>query len=173
MTVSVILKPAGKEGARLRKPATATACWTVSLVGLFSAACSPGPAPTESLEETIVYSTIRPANWDLYLFNEPGATPRQLTTDPSPDYNPAFSPDGRWVVFTSDRHGTADLFALDLNDPGEPVRLSSSNAMEDAAAFSPDGRSLAFVSTESRHLHHAVHAGRAGRGNPGCQPHAG
>jgi Tol biopolymer transport system component len=63
------------------------------LVGLFSAACSPGPDPTESLEETIVYSTIRPANWDLYLFNEPGAMPRQLTTDPSPDYNPAFSPD--------------------------------------------------------------------------------
>ncbi len=149
MTVSVILKPAGKEGARVRKPATATACWTVSLVGLFSAACSPGPEPTESLEEAIVYSTIRPANWDLYLFNDPGATPRQLTTDPSPDYNPAFSPDGRWVVFTSDRHGTADLFVLDLNDPGEPVRLSSSNAMEDAAAFSPDGRWLAFVSTES------------------------
>ncbi len=133
----------------MRNPATATACWTVSLVGLCSAGCSPGPEPTEALEETIVYSTIRPANWDLYLFDEAGAAPQKLTTDPSPDYNPAFSPDGRWVVFTSDRHGTADLFVLDLNDAGKPVRLTSSNAMEDAAAFSPDGRSVAFVSTES------------------------
>lgn len=115
--------------------------------------CSPdvesGPDPADAPEETIVYSTIRPANWDLYLFEEPGAAPRKLTADPSPDYNPAFSPDGRWVVFTSDRHGTADLFALDLENPGPAVRLTSSNAMEDAAAFSPDGGSLAFVSTES------------------------
>jgi len=116
---------------------------------LFSAGCSPGPELTGTLEETVVYSTIRPANWDLYLFDEPGGAPHKLTTDPSPDYNPAFSPDGRWVVFTSDRHGTADLFALDLDGRGAPVRLTSSNAMEDAAAFSPDGRSLAFVSTES------------------------
>ncbi len=117
------------------------------------AACSPEPdtteTPGETLEETIVYSTIRPANWDLYLFEEPGAPPQRLTTHPSPDYNAAFSPDGRWVVFTSDRHGTADLFALDLENPGVPVRLTASNAMEDAAAFSPDGRSLAFVSTQS------------------------
>jgi sugar lactone lactonase YvrE len=116
---------------------------------LFSAGCSAGPELTGTLEETVVSSTIRPANWDLYLFDEPGAAPHKLTTDPSPDYNPAFSPDGRWVVFTSDRHGTADLFALDLDGRGAPVRLTSSNAMDDAAAFSPDGRSLAFVSTRS------------------------
>jgi Tol biopolymer transport system component len=136
----------------MHKPATtiAAACLTVSLVGLFSAACSPGPESTGApgeLEETIVYSTIRPANWDLYLFDETGAAPQPLTTSPSPDYNPVFSPDGRWVVFTSDRHGTAALFALALSSPGEPLRLTSSDAMEDAAAFSPDGRQLAFVST--------------------------
>ncbi len=139
----------------MRDQVTAAQFLTISLVGLFLAGCSPDPEPTElqqdaeTLEETIVYSTIRPAHWDLYLFDEPGVTPRQLTTDPSPDYNPAFSPDGRWVVFTSDRHGTADLFALELENTGEPVRLTSSSAMEDAAAFSPDGRSLAFVSTKS------------------------
>lgn len=146
----------GTRCARRRIPAVATVCWTIS-AGLFSAGCSPGPKPTEALEETeaagleetIVYSTIRPANWDLYLFTKAGDAPRLLTTDPSPDYNPVFSPDGRWVVFTSDRHGTADLFALELDGPGEPVRLTSSRAMEDAAAFSPDGRQLAFVSTET------------------------
>jgi Tol biopolymer transport system component len=120
---------------------------------VISVGCSPDLEPTsdrvEKPEEIVVYSTIRPANWDLYLFEQPGAAPKLLTTDPSPDYNPVFSPDGRWVVFTSDRHGTADLFALNLTDPGAPIRLTSGNAMEDAAAFSPDGQSLAFVSTES------------------------
>ena len=114
-------------------------------------ACSPASESADMAEappeETIVFSTLRPANWDLYLFEEPGAVPRRLTTHPSLDYNAAFSPDGRWVVFTSDRHGTADLFALDLDRSAAPIRLTSTNAMEDAAAFSPDGKTLAFVST--------------------------
>ena len=42
----------------------------------------PGPA-----RETIVYSSIQPSNWDLYLFAGPGSEPRRLTTDPGLDYN--------------------------------------------------------------------------------------
>ena len=49
-------------------------------LGLWAAAghstTSQGAAPTH---ETVVYSTIQPANWDLYLFDRPGAAPRQLT----------------------------------------------------------------------------------------------
>ena len=133
----------------MHEPATVRVYRCACLGVLLSAACSPAPEDAEQPREIVAFSTLRPANWDLYLFDEPGAAPRQLTTDPAPDYNPTFSPDGRWVVFTSERHGTADLFALDLENPDNPVRLTSSDAMEDAASFSPDGRSLAFVSTES------------------------
>jgi Tol biopolymer transport system component len=101
------------------------------------------------INETVVYSSIQPANWDLYVFDSPGATPRRLTTDSALDYSPAISPDGRWVVFTSERGGGPDLYALDFQNPAVPKRLTKSPAMEDAAAFSPDGRRLAFVSTES------------------------
>jgi Tol biopolymer transport system component len=85
----------------------------------------------------------------VYVFDQPGATPRRLTTDPGLDYNPAISPDGRWIVFTSERNGSPDLYALDLQKPAVPRQLTKSPAMEDAAAFSPDGRRLLFVSTES------------------------
>ncbi len=51
-------------------------------------------------------------------------------------------------MFTSDRNGNPDLFALDLENPGAPKQLTEGNAMEDAAAFSPDGRWLAFVGTK-------------------------
>ena len=99
--------------------------------------------------ETIVYSTIQPSNWDLFLFEEPGKKPRRLTTDPGLDYNGAFSPDGRWVVFTSERSGSPDLYVLDLR-AGAPARpLVTGPAMEDAADISPDGRQLLFVSTRS------------------------
>jgi Tol biopolymer transport system component len=44
-------------------------------------------------------------------------------------------------VFTSERAGSADLYALDLKDGGPPIRLTRHHALDDAAAFSPDGRS--------------------------------
>ena len=97
--------------------------------------------------ETIVYSSIQPANWDLYLFDGPGSEPRRLTADAGLDYNAAISPDGRWVVFTSERNGSPDLYVLDLHDDAGPRLLVGGPAMEDAAAISPDGRRLLFVST--------------------------
>ena len=97
--------------------------------------------------ETIVYSSIQPANWDVYLFDGPGSEPRRLTADAGLDYNAAISPDGRWVVFTSERSGSPDLYVLDLHDDAGPRLLVGGPAMEDAAAISPDGRRLLFVST--------------------------
>lgn len=101
----------------------------------------------DPLVEAIVFTTLRPPNMDIYLFDEPGGTPQRLTNHPALDYNAVFSPDGRWVVFTSERSGSPDLYALELDGNAEPIRLTRHEAMDDAAAFSPDGRTLAFVST--------------------------
>ena len=103
----------------------------------------------EQVRERIVYATFRPAGMALYLFASPGKGPERLTLDPGLDYNPVISPDGRWVVFCSERRGNPDLYALDLKNPGPPRLLTDSDALEDAPSFSPDGKSLAFVSTRS------------------------
>jgi Tol biopolymer transport system component len=108
-----------------------------------------GTQEAEPARETIVYSSIQPSNWDLYLFERPGSAPRRLTTDPGLDYNGVISPDGRWVVFTSERSGSPDLYVLDLQGQAAARPLVASPAMEDAAAISPDGRRLLFVSTRS------------------------
>jgi len=120
------------------------ACCLAGCAGARPPASSP---PTDALVEAIVYTTLRPTNWDLYLFDEPRATPRRLTDDPALDYNAVFSPDGQWIVFTSERGGNADLYALDPTGTRPPIPLTRDFAMDDAAAFSPDGRRLAFVST--------------------------
>lgn len=57
----------------------------------------------------------------------------------------AWSPDGRWVVYTSDRAGNADLWKQRLGDP-DPVRLTTSEASESQPHWSPDGRSIVFRS---------------------------
>jgi Tol biopolymer transport system component len=97
--------------------------------------------------ETIFYTAIRPTNWDLYLFEKPEQPPRRLTSHPALDYNATFSPDGRYVIFCSERRGNPDLFVLDLLHLGQPRPLTEGLSMEDAPVVSPDGKSLAFVST--------------------------
>jgi len=105
---------------------------------------------TESVEpDRIVFASLRPSNWDIYLFEEAGGGPRRLTDHPGLDYEAAFSPDGRYVVFTSERRGNPDLYVIDLQGEATPQLLIDSPAMEDQVAFSPDGRTIAFAGTHN------------------------
>src|SRR5688572_17283459 len=119
-------------------------------------ACSDEPAPvdersapasesaaTQAAAERIVYSSLRPGNWDVFYFASAGAAPRRLTDHAGLDYDAALSPDGRWVVFTSERRGNPDLYALALEGNAQPRLLVDSPAMEDQVAFSPDGTTMA------------------------------
>ncbi|MDO8991227.1 MAG: hypothetical protein Q7U91_16500 [Sideroxyarcus sp.] len=117
-----------------------------NLLFLIAASLAAIPADADADRERIIYTALRPANMDIYLFDAPGKAPRRLTEHPALDYNAVFSPDGRWVVFCSERRGNPDLYALDLSNPGPARLLTNSDAMEDAPALSPDGKKLAFVS---------------------------
>jgi Tol biopolymer transport system component len=108
-------------------------------------AAAVGLSTSSGAADRVSYTSSRPTGWDIYLFERTGATPRRLTTDPGLDYDAVVSPDGRWMVFTSERRGGPDLYALDLESEGQPLLLLDSDALEDQAAFSPDGESIAFV----------------------------
>lgn len=152
---------------RLLPAATADSCLFASVPGRLPGAvvskslmrsivaCSlvlflPGLARAqEQPRETIVYTTLRPANQDVYLVDPAEKGPRRMTDHLGLDYNPAFSPDGEWLVFTSDRDGNTDLYALNLEREGGLVRLTRHRAMDDAADISGDGDEIVFVSTRS------------------------
>ena len=61
--------------------------------------------------------------------------------------SPAFSPDGRSLVFSGKVRGTTDLFRKDLAS-GEVTRLTDTRYSAMQPAFSPDGRLVAFVTDE-------------------------
>ena len=68
------------------------------------------------------------------------------------DGGPAWSADGRWIVFTSARSGQGDLYRVDLDDPElPPVRLTRDpDASELYAAIAPDSRRVAFTAHTPR-----------------------
>ncbi|MER7016302.1 hypothetical protein ABT324_33145 [Saccharopolyspora sp. NPDC000359] len=77
------------------------------------------------------------------------AEPEQVVADGNFNGAPAWSPDGRTLVFASDRNGQLDLWLHDL-DTGEQRQLTHLDGAERAPAFSPDGRTVAFLSGASQ-----------------------
>ncbi len=76
----------------------------------------------------------------------------RMTNDEYDDVDPDVSPDGRWVVFASDRGGRAgryQLFRISLED-GRLEVMSQPGAGDDRQpSYSPDGRWLVFRSTRN------------------------
>src|ERR1700722_3295161 len=63
------------------------------------------------------------------------------------DYQPDWSADGRWVVYSSYRGDAVELWILDLNT-GDARPLTGNGAVNVEPRFSPDGKRIAFVSTQ-------------------------
>lgn len=93
----------------------------------------------------LVYEKLVAGNQDLYLVPAGGGLERRLTTDPAQDGLPRFTPDGRHVIYTSNRSGGWQLWEVDVAG-GEPRRVRSNAATEWQAALSPDAGTLAFLS---------------------------
>jgi Tol biopolymer transport system component len=117
-------------------------CFAVSLAFSFNALSK---EPLAGLER-IGFSSFRPDGWDIWLLS-PNKPPQRLTDHPALDYDPAWSPDGRYIVFTSERSGVPNLFVIDTLKKAPERPLVTGHGMKDQAALTPDGHTLIFVST--------------------------
>jgi Tol biopolymer transport system component/DNA-binding winged helix-turn-helix (wHTH) protein len=88
---------------------------------------------------------------DVQLRQRTGQTPprrslqRVTYEDAALPREAAWAPDGRWVVYSSDRAGNADIWKQRLGDP-DPIRLTWSETNESQAQWSPDGQAIVFRS---------------------------
>jgi Tol biopolymer transport system component len=78
--------------------------------------------------------------------NRDGGDERPLLESADNSYNASYSYDGDWIVFTSERTGSADIWRV-KPDGSDLTQLTDHPAFDDHAALSPDGHTLAFVST--------------------------
>src|SRR5438132_10810842 len=94
----------------------------------------------------ILFNRIGPSAAELYVANADGTGERRLFPASGFDYSASFSPDGKWIVFTSERNGSADIYRVRVDGSGLE-RLTDDPAYDDQASLSADGRQLAFVSS--------------------------
>lgn len=77
-----------------------------------------------------------------------GQAPRFLTHGSATDRQPAYSPDGEWVVFSSSRSGNWDLWQVSRKT-GAVRRLTEDPAHDWDPAFTPDGKRLVWSSNRT------------------------
>src|SRR6185437_12570991 len=81
----------------------------------------------------------------LYLINADGSQLTQLAeTQTGSNWSPNWSPDGKQIVFVSDRSGRPNLYAIDAG--GSNLRRLTSSAGDDSPRWSHDGQHIVFVS---------------------------
>lgn len=80
---------------------------------------------------------------DIYTVPSAGGTATRLTTLPSYETSPVWSPDGKSIAFASDRHGNLDVFIMPVTG-GTATRLTSNSSAEVPETFTNDGKSVVY-----------------------------
>jgi dipeptidyl aminopeptidase/acylaminoacyl peptidase len=130
--------------AAAKHPFTVDDMWAVKRVG----------APALSPDGRRVAYTVstwdaeeNKSNADLWLVEVKGGEPRRLTSHPSSDGAPSWSPDGSRLAFVSKREGDtqSQLYVLRV-DGGEAERLTEMPMGVDGPRWTADGKRIVFSS---------------------------
>jgi serine/threonine protein kinase len=95
----------------------------------------------------IVFITSAGKRGDIWIVSPDGSKRKQLTFDAGNNTSPVVSPDGRFIVFTSDRSGTRNVWRINI-DGSNAQRLTDSFA-EFLPTISPDGQWVIYSSLNS------------------------
>jgi Tol biopolymer transport system component len=94
----------------------------------------------------VLFNRFRMPEVAVFVADPDGKNERLLVPHRQMEYSPSISFDGKWVAFTSEIAGQADIWRVHPDGSGLE-QLTSDLAFDDQGALSPDGSFLAFMST--------------------------
>lgn len=99
--------------------------------------CPPNPDFTQGYVWAIY------PDYDIYVSNSDGTNIKPLTTTPGYDAEATVSPNGKKIVFTSERDGDLELYSMDI-DGKNVKRLTNEVGYDGGAFYSPDSKMIVY-----------------------------
>ena len=90
-----------------------------------------------------------PNNSDIFIYTLESGTIEPVVEGPSFDADPAFSPDGKRIVYVSDVEGNFEVYTKVLAT-GETTRLTHNPGHDSFPSYSPDGTQIIFNSDREK-----------------------
>ncbi len=89
---------------------------------------------------------------EIYSMNLAEGRERQLTSLKAMSWAPYFHPSGRYLIFTTNRHGFTnfELYLIDAEGAKQPVRVTWTPGFDGLPAFTPDGNTLAWTTNRTK-----------------------
>jgi Tol biopolymer transport system component len=130
--------------------------WSVEIASGSAARLFAGDAVQPALSrdgKRIAYWANTGGQRDIWTLAKGGGEPLAVTRDAATDWSPEWSPDGRWLYFSSDRGGSVNLWRIAIDSEtgrthGEPQPVTNGVRGLGYARFSGDGSRLVLMAYE-------------------------
>lgn len=104
-----------------------------------------GLTPSFTKEGNIIYYTYWDKTGEIMLADRNGKILKQYTNNNFLDAKPDISPDGKKILFASERDGNSEIYIMDI-DGNNVKRLTNHPDQDGEPKWSPDGSKILFVS---------------------------
>jgi Tol biopolymer transport system component len=78
----------------------------------------------------------------LYTADLPAGVPKRITSGDQKEYEPSWSPDGKWVAYVTWTNEQGHLWKVAADGNSNPIQLTATSAYYSKPAWSPDGSQI-------------------------------